>query len=220
MILNKLVPSAPTESTTTLFTNSPDKIYPYLKTEGEVEEMVRTKINYKNIDPVITAVKNKSDKLNHYSKIVKRWNRANDNLTTIYIILRTILQITTITLGLLIDKEVIPNTIATEVIDIFSVFVLIPLGILTAKICSRNVKKYKNISYGIENCINKVYVYWKQATEDEVITEEELSKFKSIFDSSDIEIKAEEEKPVFDNEVVKTIEENLLALISTLKSKK
>lgn len=132
------------------------------------------------------------------------------------------LQIASLVIGILIDINYMHNTSATEIIDSASLFLLVPAGIIAASIFDKVITKWSNVCNEITKCIDQVYVYWLQATNDNVISDDEQAKFTTIFTQTDKQVSIEENTPVLTSTTITDIESVLtqgLAFVKDIKKK-
>ena len=191
-------------------------LYPVITPAQEVQQMVESVVNDKNAQTVKIAVKTKSDQLIHYQKVLRRWSRARTISTNSIFILALIMQIVSIIIAFLIDYEILPNSITTEILDLVSLGFLAPLGIIIVIAFNRKICAFTTVCNDIKSCIDQVYVYWKQATTDGIITDDELNKFNTIFNNADQVITIDSTTPVINKQDISELENIFSQTMSAL----
>lgn len=184
--------SATVMSTTT----ESQSIYPIIKTDQEVQFMINSTINDKNAQIVKTAVQNQNTSLTHYEKILTRWSKGKTVANVLFYSLFFVETIVSIIFRILMDKNIIPNSMWTEYLDAFIIVIVVPFSSGLYYYCNCNVEKFTTICNNIQKCINQSYIYWNQAVTDNTITDDELTNFNNIFSTSNTQVKAEEAAPI------------------------
>jgi uncharacterized membrane protein len=203
-----------------LQSNQPTSVnlYPVITPAQEVQQMVESVVNDKNAQTVKVSVKTKSDQLIHYQKVLARWQKGKSISTNVLFILALIMQIVSIVMGFLIDYSILSNSFITEILDVISLGFLAPLGVILVVAFSRKITAFTTVCQDIKSCIDQVYVYWKQATVDSVITDDELTKFNSIFNNANQLITTDSNAPMINKQDLTNLENIFSQAFSALSS--
>ena len=193
-----------------------------IKTSDEVNSLINSVINDKNAVLVKKDITTKNNQLLHYQKVLAKTKQAQQIANIISVVLGIVLGITTTILGFLIDYNYIKNTIATEIINMILIVILIPGGIVLTAYFQNKINNWNKVIADITKCIDQVYVFWKKATYDNVISDDEYATFEQIFNSTDAQVTVDANTSGMNAEIIKEIEaifSNVAGAIQTLKMK-
>src|SRR6266436_2999269 len=176
-----------------------ESIYPLIKTEQEVKEMIDKSLNQSRI----TEMNNKrlvlEKDLKRYKKLMKRWKKVNKGFIISGVILVGLTGI-----GTIITSAVIPPVLLIPIFTPIVPIVLGSLGVvetitftsLELGIFKRKIDFYDRKSKMIQSYIDKLYYYIEKAKEDSIITIDELNGFRNIMDDYRNKISQIEEKDI------------------------
>lgn len=194
----------PSAITATETTHQP--MYPVIKSSEEVQLLINSALNDKNAVLVKKDVTTKQSQQQHYEKVLARNQQTQKIFNVVFIVVGVLLGLTNIILGFLIDFSVIKNSLATEIIDLVLLIILTPAGILVNAFLQNKINNWVKIIKDIKQCIDQVYVIWLKATSDNIITDDELSVFTKIFNSTDAQIKVDENTSALTENVLQQVE--------------
>jgi len=102
------------------------------------------------------------------------------------------------------------------------IVILIPGGIVLTAYFQNKINNWNKVIADITKCIDQVYVFWKKATYDNVISDDEYATFEQIFNSTDAQVTVDANTSGMNAEIIKEIEaifSNVAGAIQTLKTK-
>jgi hypothetical protein len=186
--------------------------------DTEAASMTNYVTTDKNAQIVQGIVRTNETQKQHYVKIRGRWSKSEK-------IVVTLLTVTTVLIGIV---SIILPTVGVKDETIFIVLGIVGtvLGVLAAVLqsCFNKRKKVFSLTIALYNKkIDQAYVLWKKAIADGIITEDELTQFKTINEQTALTadeesqemaaVKAEEGK---DNPLVKMFEDLKGVLIDNI----
>jgi len=202
----------------TVAANTQNGIYPVIiKPEDEVQQMINSKINNKNAIIVKEDVQAQQDKIKMYESTLTSWLKVKRISNVILLIVGLSLPIGSIILGILIDINILPNSTATEIMDVIGFIGCTILALIINVVLNKKIIKYNTIINDIQTCINKVFVYWNQAIKDGLISDSELTNFNNIFNTTNQEVTTELATPTIDSNTLTEIKNTIISLFDKIK---
>lgn len=157
-------------------------IYPVIKTEDEVKDMINKNLNTHRAKKIIDKIKSLENQLEHYQKVYKRWNKCGEIIRITNLALTGIVSGTLATLSILMTTGIAIPVVVTAVLGGYVVIQTSTLEGMNIGIIKKKKHKFLNKCNVIKDHKNKMDFYYEKARQDGVITLDELEGFNKLVD--------------------------------------
>src|SRR5438093_9059515 len=166
------------------------QLYPLIKSEDEVKDMIDKSLNESRIKEMHSQQASLEKDLKHYKKIKRRWNNADLALKITGTALACSGAIAGVCVGVIAPPLLIPLFVPSLTI-IVGVLTAAETGITSGfviDLTSRKKAVYKKKCKITQGCLDRMYYYILKCNEDGIISVDEIVKFRKLVENYRLEI--------------------------------
>jgi hypothetical protein len=158
--------------------NEENRIYPSLTEIDKVE--VLNKINSQRAEKLLSIIKSKQEKLEHYEKVFKRWRNLHKTLRILNICGTSLVGASICVLGFLSTGGIAIPVLAIAILGGYGTIESTILEGMNVGLIKQKKERFRNKIDIIKTGINKMYYFYEKARQDNKITLDEIEQFNVL----------------------------------------
>ena len=155
-------------------------IYPVIKTEQELKDMINKNLNTQRAQKIIDKINQLQKQLEHYKKIGNKWKTAGKVVRVINLSITCLIAVALGVLAIVVTEGVAIPPMTMALLGGYSTIETTILEGMNIGVIKKKESKYDKKCAVIQDYVNKMHYYFEKARQDGVITLEELEGFDSL----------------------------------------